>query len=58
MKTAKRIITFKFMVLTMLLAGTAMITESCSSNKPACGTKRHKKARNKRIKSSTNFMTY
>jgi hypothetical protein len=58
MKTFKRFITFKFMILTMLLAGTAMITESCSSNKPGCGTKRQKKARNKRVKSSTNFMTY
>lgn len=58
MKTVKRFLTYKFMVLAMLLAGTAMITESCSSNKPGCGTKRQKKARNKRIKSGTKFMTY
>lgn len=58
MKTFKKLFTYKIMVLAMVCAGTSMLTESCSSNKPACGTKRHKKATNKRVKSSTNFMTY
>lgn len=58
MKTIKTFFTYKMMVLAMVLAGTTMITESCSSNKPACGSKHAKKKRNKRIKSSTNFMTY
>lgn len=58
MKTIKRFFTYKMMVLVMLLAGTALITESCNSGKPACGNKHAKKKRNKRIKSGTNFMTY
>jgi hypothetical protein len=58
MKTLKNLFTYKLMVLVMVLAGTTMLTESCSSNKPACGSKHAKKKRNKRIKSSTSFMTY
>jgi hypothetical protein len=58
MKMFKKIFTYNVMVLAMVAAGTAMMTESCSSNKPACGSKHHKKMTNKRVKSSTHFMTY
>ena len=58
MTTIRKFFNYKMMVLAMVLAGTAMMTESCSSNKPACGNKHAKKKRNKRIKSGTNFMTY
>lgn len=43
--------------LTLLLAAFIMF-ESCQPSKPACGSKRHKKSVNKRVKKNTNFMTY
>ena len=46
------------LILALLAFGTvAFVAESCGSNKHACGTKHKKRARHKRIKKNTTFMS-
>ncbi|MCE2771954.1 MAG: hypothetical protein LW750_00690 [Bacteroidetes bacterium] len=57
MKNVQRIITGKVILVLIAFAAVAFVAESCGS-KPACGSKAQKRKRNKRMKKSTNFMTY
>jgi hypothetical protein len=56
-KSIQRIITGKFILVVLAFATVTFVAESCGP-KHACGSKHQKKQRNKRIKKSTNFMTY
>jgi len=56
MKKIKQFFGYRMIVTLMLLGGVSFVMESCT--KAACGTKHHKKMKNKRIKKGTNFMTY
>jgi hypothetical protein len=56
-KSLTRIITGKMILVLLAFATVTFVAESCGQ-KHACGSKHQKKQRNKRIKKSTNFMTY
>lgn len=47
----------KVVMIMFALFSVALVAESCGQ-KHACGSKSQKRKRNKRIKKSTNFMTY
>ncbi|GAB4132696.1 MAG: hypothetical protein Fur0041_04270 [Bacteroidia bacterium] len=57
MKSLTRILTGKVILVLIAFASVAFIAESCGQ-KHACGSKHQKRQRNKRMKKSTNFMTY
>lgn len=57
MKSITRFVTGKFIIAVLALSAVAFVAESCGQ-KHACGSKHQKRQRNKRIKKSTNFMTY
>jgi hypothetical protein len=56
-KYISRIVTGKLVLVLIAFATVAFVAESCGQ-KHACGSKHQKKQRNKRMKKSTNFMTY
>jgi hypothetical protein len=53
----RRFITGKFIILALSLGAVTLVAESCGQ-KSACGSKSQKRKKNKRVKRSTNFMTY
>lgn len=56
-KSLNRLVTGKLILVLVAFASVAFVAESCGQ-KHACGSKHQKRQRNKRIKKSTNFMTY
>ncbi|MBN8703445.1 MAG: hypothetical protein J0M08_10290 [Bacteroidetes bacterium] len=58
MRHFREFITYNTLILSLFVVGEMVLFESCTRAKSACGTKRQKKARHKRIKSNTTFMTY
>lgn len=47
----------KKIIIVLLALAVIIPFESCEKNKHACGTKRQKRARHKKIKKNTYFMT-
>ncbi|MCA6364817.1 MAG: hypothetical protein IM638_17420 [Bacteroidetes bacterium] len=56
-KHLSRFITGKFIILALSFGAVTLVAEACGQ-KHACGSKSQKRKKNKRVKKSTNFMTY